>query len=195
MGLHRNWKAIGSTTFRAQGHPNGDGGEGDSSGGPKDQRGNKGNWPTLVIEAGHSETLAELRKDMEWWFSASNHQVKIVLLAKFDDDQKHIILEKWVEVQASPRQGAATTRAFAQAANWLVPDCNQLITIIRNPGITDTDPHRFHPTSYTVTRGTLRLEFNLLFLSQPDQGQGQGDIVISVQDLQEYAGEVWRQQG
>lgn len=189
---------MGSKTLRAQGHPGGDCGEGDSTGGPWDQRGNEGDWPTLIIEAGDSETLAELRKDMEWWFSTSNHQVKIVLLAKFDHGQNKIILEKWVEeVQAAPRQGATTTRAFAQAAIWLIPDRRQLITIIRNPGITDTHPDRFHPASYTVTRGALRLEFDLLFPPQPGQGQGQGqgqgDVIISVQDLQEYAGKVWRQ--
>jgi len=51
----------------------------------------------------------------------------------------------------------------------------------RNPGITDADPNRFHPTSYTVTEEALRLEFDRLFLRQP--GQGEGDIIISVQDL------------
>ncbi|KAI0834759.1 hypothetical protein F5Y06DRAFT_300390 [Hypoxylon sp. FL0890] len=193
IGLRNNWNTMGTATFRAQGHPGGDAGEGDSTGGPEDQRGDEGDWPTLVIEAGDSETLEELRNDMRWWFNASNHQVKIVLLAKFDDhqDPNQIILEKWVEVQAPPRQGAVTTRAFTQAAIWLVPDRSQLITIIQNPSITDTDPNRFHPTSYTVTREALRLEFDRLFLRQP--GQGQGDIIISVQDLQIYAGKVWRQ--
>ena len=110
---------MGTATFRVQGHPGGDGGdggEGDSTGGPGAQRGSEESWPTLVIEAGDSETLAELKKDMEWWFSASNHQVKIVLLAKFDYDEEQIILEKWIEIQAPLRQGAATTRAFAQMA-------------------------------------------------------------------------------
>jgi|SRR3569833_1182467 len=191
MGLRRGWNTMGSKTLRAQGHPGGDGGEGDSTGGPKPQRGNQGDWPTLVIEAGDSETLSELKKDMEWWFSTSNHQVKIVLLAKFDHGNNRIILEKWIEIPTAPRQGATTTPAYARAAIRLVPDRSQLITIIRNPGITDTDPNRFHPTSYTVTSGALRLEFDRLFLRQP--GQGEGDVVISVQLLQEYAGDVWQQ--
>ncbi len=67
----------------AKGHPGGDGGEGDSTGGPKPEREGHGTWPTL-IEAGDSESLPELRRDMRWWFSTSNHDVKIVLLAKFD---------------------------------------------------------------------------------------------------------------
>lgn len=185
MGLGDDWRPIGSTTLRAQGHPGGDGGEGDSTGGPEDQRGGRRDWPTLVIEAGHSETLGELRNDMKWWFSTSDHQVKIVLLAKFDHGQNRIILEKWIEIQAPPRQGATTTRAVR-----LVPDRSQVITITRNPGITDTDPNRFEPMSYTVASGALRLEFDRLFLRRPDQGEG--DIVIGIQDLRVYAAKVWR---
>jgi hypothetical protein len=197
MGLSEDWNTMGSKTLRAQGHPNGDGGEGDSTGGPDEQRGDQGSWPTFVIEAGDSETLEELRNDMRWWFSASDHQVKIVLLAKFEHDQNQIILEKWVEIQAQPRLGAATTRAFAQAATsgvpQLMPDRSQVIIITRKPGITDTDANRFYPTSYTVTKGDLRLEFDRLFIPPP--GQGGQDIIISTQDLQVYAGKVWRQRG
>jgi hypothetical protein len=181
---------MGTKTLRPRGHPGGDGGEGDSTGGPEDQRGNKGDWPTIVVEAGDSETLEELRNDMRWWFSASDHQVKIVLLTKFDHNQNQIILEKWVEIQAQTRLGATTTRAVTQAAIWLIPDCDQVITITRNPSVTNTDPNRFNPTSYAVTRGALRLEFDRLFLPQP--GQGGQDIIISTQDLQVYAGKVWR---
>lgn len=128
---------------------------------------------------------------MRWWFNASEHQVKIVLLAKFDHSHNQIILEKWVEVQALPQPGATTARAVAQAAVRLAPDCSQVITVTRNPGITATDPTRWHPTSYTVTRGALRLDFDRLFLRQP--GQGEGDIIISTQDLQNYAADVWEQ--
>ncbi|KAH8909772.1 hypothetical protein BR93DRAFT_418618 [Coniochaeta sp. PMI_546] len=79
-----DWGPIGSTTFRTPGHPGGDGGEADSSGGPWPLRGLGGSWPTLVIDAGDSESILALQDDMRWWFSASNHDVKIVLLAKFD---------------------------------------------------------------------------------------------------------------
>jgi hypothetical protein len=193
MGLDdTDWISMGSTTLRAQGHPNGDGGEGDSTGGPRNLRGGEGAWPTLVIEAGVSETLEELRNDMKWWFGTSDHQVQIVLLAKFDHNQNQIILEKWIEVQTLPRPGATTTRA-AQRCPQLIPDCSQVITIARNPGIADADPNRFQPMSYTVTRGDLRLEFDRLFLREPDQAEGEGDIVISTQDLQSYAGWVWQQ--
>ncbi|AEO58797.1 hypothetical protein MYCTH_2046242, partial [Thermothelomyces thermophilus ATCC 42464] len=93
MGLSHSWSLMGATTFR-QDHPRENSGEGDSTGGPRPER-TKGRWPTLVIEAGHSETLQELYNDMRWWFRASNHDVKIVILAKFDHQQRHILLEKW----------------------------------------------------------------------------------------------------
>ncbi|KAK3325095.1 hypothetical protein B0H66DRAFT_529149 [Apodospora peruviana] len=83
--------------------------EDDSTGGPKPERGNKGAWPTLVIEAGDSDSLGELHNDMKWWFSASDHQVK---------------LEE--EVQTHP--GATTTRRFA----GLQPTLRQSITIAQN---------------------------------------------------------------
>ena len=186
MGLRSDWKMAGSATFRPRGHPGGDGGEGDSSGCPIPQRPRGKDWPTLVIAAGHSQSLEGLRRDMRWWFSASEHQVKIVLLAKLEGSRGEIILEKWQEVSAPPRLGATTTRAPAR----LEPNCGQLINITRAPGITNTDPNRLNPTSYNVTSGALRLEFDHLFLRQP--GQGEGDVIISIPQLQEYAVKVWR---
>ena len=169
MGLDDVWYSMGTTTYRTQGHPNRDGGEGDSSGGPIERQGPL--WPTLVIEAGYSQTLVGLRRDMRWWFSASNHQVKIVLLAKLDSNHGQIIIEKWQEVPSGPRQGATTTRAAARLATTLEPRRSQLITISRGSN-----------TAHSVSRGPLRLEFALLFLRAP--GQGEGDIVLPVDVLQ-----------
>ncbi|KAK0702058.1 hypothetical protein B0T26DRAFT_735685 [Lasiosphaeria miniovina] len=183
MGRGDSWSTIGSTTYRARGHRNGDEGEGDSTGGPEPQREHLGAWPTLVIEAGHSQSLEALRGGMKWWFGVSDHQVKIVLLTKFDTQQMAAVIEKWVEIQAPARQGATTTRAAAQ----LRPDCDQIITITQNPGT-----NRDNPTSYTVTRGALRLEFDLLFLQQPQPGSAEGDVIIDIPDLQRWAARLWR---
>ncbi|KAI1407311.1 hypothetical protein F5Y13DRAFT_175271 [Hypoxylon sp. FL1857] len=167
------WCTKAATTFRA----GRDRGEGDSTGGPIPERRGHDKWPTLVIEAGVSESLAQLRLDMEWWFAASNHDVKIVLLAKLDSSQRMITLEKWVEEPAAARSGATTTRRSAA----LRPILQQTITIHRNEATS--------PISYNVTRGALVLEFRLLFLRSP--GSGEGDIIISVSDLQWYAEFVW----
>ncbi len=180
MGLEDSWKSIGTATYRTQGHPGGDGGESDSSGGPRPKRGGRNNWPTLVIEAGHSESLTRLRQDMRWWFDASNHQVKIVLLAKFNHSQREIQLEKWEEEPQVARPGVTTTRLIA--ASTLAPVLRQRITITRNAT---------SPPSYNVTSGALVLSFGLLFLRDP--GPGEGDFVFSIPDLQFYAECVWEE--
>ena len=174
MHLGRSWKDIGSTTFRPEGHPSGDGGEGDSCGGPFDTRGDPEKWPTLVIEAGDSETIEALRRDMIWWFSRSQHEVKIVLLASFEHQDNSILIEHYEEEEETTRDGAAFP--------CLRPICQKSINITQNTGI---------PITYNVARGALRLKFKLLF--ERDARPGEGDIVISVADLQDYAGKVWRQ--
>jgi hypothetical protein len=183
MSLTDSWTQIGSITLRA-GHPGGDGGESDSAGGPLPARDGRGAWPTLVIEAGDSESLTRLRQDMTWWFEASNHQVKIVLLAKFNHHRPEIQLEKWEEAPQVVRPGAMTTRSVAAAvtAGAPAPVLRRRITIARNA---------MNPPSYNVTRGTLVLSFGLLFLRAP--GPGEGDIVFSIPDLQFYAERVWAQ--
>lgn len=39
----------------------------------------------LVIEDGYSKLIDGLKMAMGWWFAASKHQVKLILLAKFDE--------------------------------------------------------------------------------------------------------------
>ncbi|KAI2623109.1 hypothetical protein GGR54DRAFT_596620 [Hypoxylon sp. NC1633] len=169
----KTWRTKAATTFRA----GRDGGEGDSTGGPIPERGGHDQWPTLVIEAGVSESLAQLRVDMQWWFAASNHDVKIVLLAKLERSQRMITLEKWEEEPVAAKPRATTTRQSAA----LQPILRQTITIHRNEATS--------PVSYNVTRGALVLDFRLLFLRSP--GPEEGDVIISVSDLQLYAECVW----
>jgi hypothetical protein len=171
------WRSIGSTTFRPRGHPGGDGGEGDSCGGPKPARNYKGAWPTLVIEAGVSESLGALRDDMRWWFSISDHQVNIILLTKFDHLHQRILVERWEE-EIQTRPSATTTRRVA-ASSAVQPVLRQSITITRDPA---TD-------SYHIARSALVLSFRLLFLRDP--GPQEGDFIISIADLQAYARDVW----
>jgi len=175
MGLKGSWKNIGSATLPGQQGQSGK--EGDSAGGPKPQRAGKGAWPTLVIEAGFSQTLGQLHLTMKRWFSMSNHEVKIVLLSKFDGTT--ILLERWEEEMAV-RPGATTTRHSLQHPT---PALRQSITITQNATT--------NPISYNVTRGALVLSFRLLFLRDP--GPSEGDLVFGVQELEKYAEDVWAQ--
>ncbi|KAK3898653.1 hypothetical protein C8A05DRAFT_18797 [Staphylotrichum tortipilum] len=182
MGLQNAWDFKGTTTQRSQGHPGGDGsGEGDSSGVPVPERGRQGAWPTLVIEAGASELLHQLREDMRWWFLASNHDVKIVILAKFDRHRDSVLLEKW-EGAAHPQGILTRSRAALQQQHGLEPILRQTITITRDTAT--------YPDSYSVHRGALVLSFQLLFLRYPRDGER--DVVLGVEELQEYAVRVWR---
>ncbi|KAF3770571.1 hypothetical protein M406DRAFT_247864 [Cryphonectria parasitica EP155] len=180
MGSLDSWVPIHSTTLRERGHPDGDGGEGDSAGGPHPARNIAGAWPTLVIEAGVTESMAQLRLDMQWWFRASDHQVKIVIIIKLNRDNNQIILEKYQETPTSARLGATTTRASIVQTNGVLPEPQQRINITRNVGT---------PPSYHVARGALILSFRLLFLRDP--GPDEGDIVLGVPELQIYAARVW----
>jgi hypothetical protein len=188
MGLKDAWNNDGATRFfREQGHPGGgrgrDAGEPDSSGSPWPERDGQEAWPTLIIESGESSTLPGLRRDMEWWFSASDHQVKIVLLAKLDRHPRRIVLEKWEETAPPPPRPGPVTRAAARLARVARPSCAQEITIDWADGTPNL------PTSHIVTGGDLRLEFDRLFLRPPRPTEG--DILIPVPRLQLWASRVW----
>jgi hypothetical protein len=165
----KDWKPFGCTTFRPRYYPGGDAGEADSSYGPSPERRLRDSWPTLVIEAGDTEPLSALRDDMRWWFSASEHDVKIVLLTKFDHQNGQVIIERWQEEPQS-RDGATET---------LEPSLQQTIAITRGRTA----------DSYHVAGGGLVLPYRLLFLRDP--GHDDRDYIISIEELQDYTSDVW----
>ena len=186
LGFQDSWAIIASTTLRRLGHPRGDGGEADSAGGPRPERSGNGGWPTLVIEAGDSESINRLRQDMNWWFDASNHQVKIVLLTKFHHGKKELCLEKWEETWET-RPGPTLTRSTEAAA-----DASQrVLTPTKKQDITITRDSSKSPPDYIVTRGALELEFSLLFNRASRADRGEVDFVWSADEMKVYAAHVW----
>ncbi|KAK0734839.1 hypothetical protein B0T26DRAFT_632578, partial [Lasiosphaeria miniovina] len=135
------------------GHPGGDSGEGDSTGGLRPERIGVSNWAILVIESGYSEILLELYKDMQWWFQVLNHEVKIVILAKFDDQKKSRLHKE---------------RSRGQ---------NGVLSLVKRQSIIITRNKTTNPVSYNITRGALVLGFRLLFLR--DLGPQEGDFVLA----------------
>jgi len=187
MGLRQEFFRIGSTTFMDK-DANGNiisEGEGDSCQIPTSMR-NKHQYPTLVIEAGWSQTLEKLREKARWWFDKSKGDVKIVLLVKSSPGSNHIRIEKWKLAPAASRQGATTTRA----ATAITPQCIHVVQIARAAGINNAHPSRFDPASYVVTGGPLRLEFIDIFLRQPIP-PGERDLILGNTTLQEYAADFW----
>ncbi len=180
MGLRHSWMPMDATTLdshRRNNGSNGDSGEGDSSGGRYSERGGEADWPTLAIEAGKVQSYAALKIKMAWWFAQSNHDVKMVLLVSLNLRHQTIKIERWQEEPVSTRPGAATRNS-----SRLNPVCVQSITIRQD--------ETTNPISYQVTRGDLVLPFELLFLRDP--GPQEGDVVITVADLQALGRMVWR---
>ncbi|KAK4208295.1 hypothetical protein QBC37DRAFT_444015 [Rhypophila decipiens] len=180
LNLTRHWQELGSMTLRSGTPPGGSSGEGDSSGGPKPQRLN--GWPTLIVEAGYSQTMNKLHNDMRCWFSASNHDVKIILLVKMYLPTKEIHIERWQEVIRQPQGPITRSRSalLAQTVPQLVPALQQRIIIRRNDG---------PPVTYSVLSGALVLDYQLLFLRLPVPPQK--NIIISLQSLRDFADDVW----
>ncbi|KAL7930824.1 hypothetical protein V8C35DRAFT_311440 [Trichoderma chlorosporum] len=191
MGISsRGWCPKGATIFfhgglssgeeggsTSVGPSNGEGssGEPDSSGGPYPQRILFRAFPTIVIEAGCSRPLSNMQAKARWWFRVSNHDVKIVLLAKLYHSRQTIVIEKWQEKPRESREGATTTRWGSEG----VPFCQQTVTITRTS---------VNPPVYQIS-ADLVLSFQLLCLRDPRERER--DVVISADDLQDYAKDVW----
>jgi hypothetical protein len=187
MGLEEEFYRVGSSTFKetdANGNISSEG-EGDSSRKPFSMRTDKHQYPTLVIEAGWTQTLEKLRQKAKWWFAKSGGDVKIVLLVK-SPRSNHIRIEKW-KLAPTSRPGATTTRAAAA----MTPQCIHVVEIARANGINNAHPNRFDPASYVVTGGPLQLEFIDIFLRQPIP-PGEGDLILNNTTLQRYAAKFWK---
>ncbi|CAI6088792.1 unnamed protein product [Clonostachys chloroleuca] len=183
MGLEEYWQGTAAVTFKSL--HGGTKGEGDSGGGPLNPGDSfKGKWPTIVIEAGYSMSIEALRQEMRWWFHASDHQVKIVLLMKAtllpNRQLSSLLIEKWKAHRHPGRSGSTTTRSISH----LEPQLMQSIIIERNLGSTNPNASE----SYTVTSGELRLAFEDLFLRPPRQGER--DVVITIRNLQWVAARI-----
>jgi hypothetical protein len=152
--------------------------EGDSAYRPK-CRPREQEWPTLVIEAGLSESLAALRTDAEWWLTNSKGDVEIAIAISVIPAQKSLRIEKWYLQPHTP--AAPVTRA-----NTPVPTKIQELTIIQSPPI-PTPPGTI--ATYAVTGAPLILEFEKLLLRVPVPPEG--DVIFTAADLQAWADEFW----
>lgn len=199
MGLKPSWSTRGDEKFRGA---DGSSAEADSAGRPNARwgRGASNNWPTLIIEAGVSQNLPLLHAKMRWWFAASEHQVKIGILAKVYLGQDVIHIEKWKERNdgLESRQGATTTRSMTRAglSSRFEPMCDQTITITitwtgSGPILSTREEDRT-PPSFRVDGGPLIIGFEDLFLRPPIAANGEHDLVVADGTLQEVASMVWQ---
>lgn len=191
MGLQHSWKRTAATRFPA-GASEGSLGEADAGGKPIPGRRGKDQWPAIVFEAGYSQPLLSLRAKMAFWFAASSHAVKIVVLVKAfpESENKLIRVEHWQERPMMLRPGATATRRSTMHS----PVCLQGISIawaLDVPYDEAGQVAQYDPASFSVTRGPLTLDFACLFLRDPSNPQ-EHNVVYSDEVLQRCAVEVWQ---
>jgi hypothetical protein len=97
MNLKRYYTAAAASRYKGNGTKEK---EGDSGIRPDPPRWAGNHYPTLVIEAGDSESLLRLYRDKDWWFDNSSPtlpqgDVRIVLLVKAYKTTKRLVIEQW----------------------------------------------------------------------------------------------------
>jgi len=126
-------------------------------------------WPSLVIECGVSESKRRLRADASWWLQNSQEEVKIVLVVKVSEGDRKIKLEQW-EMDTEPNPQATQDRPNGSRTSLTR---TQKITIVSPLG------------SGAVATAPLSLNFNKIFLRDPDPAKGEKEIVFSKEELEE----------
>lgn len=158
MGANkRSLLSVGSARFEAPHSSK----EGDSSFIPK-PRNPMTDWPSIVFEAGISESLPRLRIDAGWWLDSSNGDVKTVILIAVKRSAPSIILERWERVEVD-QQGTKT----------MIPQQMQELFI----------------TPEAVHGAPLVLKFENVFLRPPIAPET--DIIFTSSILEEWASYLW----
>ncbi|KAJ9235407.1 hypothetical protein DTO169E5_6123 [Paecilomyces variotii] len=144
--------------------------EPDNSFCPTNTRPNKDDLSTLIIEAGLSEGLNQLRNDAHFWLTQTNERVKIVILVHGSVAQKKITIERWQNV-SSPRPQRTKSATVANR-----PTRIQQLTI--------TKPNNSRPI---VTNAPLILPLSKIFDTKPSRIT-QDEISLPDSVLEQYAG-------
>ena len=134
-------------------------------------------WPSLVFECGVSESKRRLRAEASWWLQNSQGEVKIVLILIASEGDRKIKLEQW-EMDTGPNPQATQDH----------PDDSRT-SLTRIQKVTIVAPLG----SRAVATAPFSLNFNKIFLRDPDPAKGEKDIVFSKEELEEkFAQHVWK---
>ena len=112
MGLQGQFIYLGATKFQVRRASK----EEDTAYKPLSMQPREADWPTIVIEAGWSESLRKLRPNAGFWLEDSGGNVKIALLISIGRRRgaRTMIIEKW-ENRLVPDNRPAT-RSITRAA-------------------------------------------------------------------------------
>ena len=141
---------------------------------PRFARPNLADWPTLVFECGIKESLERLKVDSRWWLEDHGRAVNIVLLFTTSRSEKKIHIEQW-ELSPVPNPQLEVTTGGHPSSPILSPTRTCQIDIL--PSGTSGAP--------------LTLSFEKIFLRPPIEALGEGDIVLTGKELQDYAARIW----
>ena len=124
-------------------------------------------WPSLVIEVGVFESLAQLRTDAHFWLTKSGGQTRVVILFAVNMVTREIKIERW--------QDAPNPRPRRRTSPPQNPTMMQTLTLHDN-GV--------------VIGGPLLIPASKVYDTLPP-GIGQNDFTITAQDLAKYILRFW----
>ncbi|KAJ5780437.1 hypothetical protein N7457_005597 [Penicillium paradoxum] len=123
-------------------------------------------WPTILVEAGWSDSSRKLQQDVLLWLRESEQQVKVVLTIKVTPEGK-ITVERW---------------KLNERAGEMYVEPNQAMRITRN---SDASSNQHYIS------GSMHIQFEDCFL-RPKRGS-ETDFVLSDADMKEIAEAVWHE--
>jgi hypothetical protein len=162
----------GAATMKSENRPQRSQKEGDSTFLNRLIRQGNDAWPSLVIEAGNTESLPRLRSDAKWWIESSRGAVRIVVVIKVNRPRNSVTILKYVP---GPRPVAYPNTQNAPA---VVPVESATITIDQS-----VTPSQIQGTP-------LILEFDQVFSRQPNP-PNERDLILTAADLDEWVGLLW----
>jgi hypothetical protein len=141
-------------------------------------------WPTVVVEIGWSETRAKLKKEITWWIKHSHGDVRQGITIDIKQGSGNIEIISWAPTTSiSPsrvRISSKGRQVLSKAINHIPPPrIDQKIGIKRGKG----------SEGPTITGGNLTIPFASVLLDNP--GEGEGDFVITAEELLQDAELVW----
>ena len=179
VGMGNALKSIGSTTY--YGIEGQSMKEADAAFKPRGARNWKGDWPTMVLECGVTQTQQRLKIDAHWWADNSLGEVKIVLTFIISETARTIRIQYW-ETNTIPnphvsRERPNLTIVRVTIENTIHINANSITTITQKGEV--------------VPGGTLSLDFNRLFLRNPVEEAGEANIDLNEADLRTFYDMTW----
>lgn len=130
-------------------------------------------WPTLVMEAGFSESKPKLESGADWWIKASQGDVRTALTISVHRKTPEIVIKKWEPICTLQTSNRAQFEPVLQ----------KHLVVSNQKGQTEA----------VVINGPLVLSFRDLFLRDAGRGEKE-EIEFSENDIRTMAQMVWKKQ-